>query len=103
MTDTITLKNSDGLDVEFIGTKLGVVHSRVKDEQRRWTELALYRAASDRYICHQIGRTIAPNEIDIFKVHTAAEVADVVAFFGTGWLSKKLYEQCNIQAREFIS
>ncbi len=101
--DNIVLKNSNGLDVEFLGAKLGQVSSRTSNDQKRWTELALYTASSGRYVCQQVGRSEAAGEYDIYKVRIAETVADVVEFFGSGWLSKQLYEQSGIQAREIIS
>lgn len=104
MTETThVLKNSYGLDAEFYGIKLGEVSSRNNPEKSRWTELALYKASSNRYVCHQIGRSVAEGETDIYKIFTADTEAEVLRFFGTGWLSKQLYEQCGIEAREIIS
>lgn len=62
----------------------------------RWTELALYKTAGGKFICHQIGRTRWEGERDRYSAEVCDDEAGVVAYFGHGWLSKELYENANI-------
>lgn len=60
----IRLRKTGGTDVEFEGDELARVSSRKSEDQTRWTELALYRTKSGRYVVQNIGRSVVAGELD---------------------------------------
>lgn len=66
-------------------------------ETGRWTELALYKTTSGKYVCEQIGRTRWQGERDRFSAEVCDTLDQVRAFFGHRWLAKELYEDAGIK------
>ncbi len=103
--ETWVLPRSNGLDAEFEGERIAYISSAETSEQdkTRWTELAIYLTCTGRYVCQQVGKSIRPGEYDFNEVEVVDDIAGVLRFFGSGWLSKKLYEMAGIAARELIA
>lgn len=80
--------------IAFRGDLIAAVSS--EPDRGRWTELALYRTDSGRFICHTIGRTQRPGEHDRYSGRVCETEADVIGFFGQRWLAKKLYDEAAI-------
>ncbi len=64
----------------------------------RWHELELYRTAGGKFVCSRIGRTRWQGQRDHYEALAADSEAEVIAFFGHGWLAKALYEDAGIDA-----
>lgn len=58
----------------------------------RWTELALYKTTSGKFVCHQIGRTRWEGENDNFNGKVCETIDEVKEFFGHQWLAQELYD-----------
>lgn len=69
----------------------------------RWCELKLYRTQGGKYVCSQVGRTQWHGEHDRYSAAVAATEAEVIEFFGHGWLAKDLYEEAGIDATELVA
>lgn len=102
MSEHITLKCDDDLDVSFTGEELASVSSW-KEGSQRWTELDLYRTAGGTLICHEIGASKVEGERTRFAVHTADSEPDLIEQVGTGWLAKELYRAAGIKAVNTIN
>lgn len=61
-----------------------------------WTELALYRTKSGKFVCHQIGRTMWEGQRDRFSGKVCETLDEVKDFFGHRWLAKSLYKEAGI-------
>lgn len=81
--------------IAFAGVQLAKVAS--EPANARWTELALYRTASGKYICHSIGRSQHRGEHDRYSGQICETEAEVIKFFGHRWLAKDLYQQAGIK------
>lgn len=103
--DTITLTRDDARDVRFSGEEIASVSSRDPvsgPRNTRWTELTLYRTASGRLVCSEVGRTQWQGEHDRHRVYIADDGADLVGELGTGWLAKELYDEAGIECIEDV-
>lgn len=98
--DTIELFRDDGPDVRFQGEKTASASSFEHDGPRniRWTELALYRTAGGKWVCHEIGCTKWDGERTRRALHIADSEAALIEMVGHGWLAKELYEDAGIDA-----
>lgn len=94
------LKRDDAPDIRFTGEKIAGVSS--DESSGRWTELNLYRTTTGTYICERIGRTVWDGEHDRHDVEASSTELGVQEFFGSGWLSKDLYEAAGIDHVEDI-
>ena len=94
---TYVIHNDNAPDVRFTGELLASVTSRGDgDSCGRWTNLDLYKTAGGKYVCHQIGVTCREGERDRYRVEVCADEAEVIDFFGHGWLAKALYDESGI-------
>lgn len=101
--ETFTLKNDGAPDVRFTGVELASTSSSANNASSyysgsvgRWTVLELYKTKGGKFIAHSIGRTQWQGEHDRYKVAVCETEAEVIAFFGHGWLAKSLYEEAGI-------
>lgn len=92
-------------DLQFTGELIAEVKSSSNNASGsysgavgRWTELALYKTAGGKYICHSIGRTQWQGEHDRYSGKICETVDEVIKFFGHGWLAKDLYTLADIDA-----
>jgi hypothetical protein len=103
------VRRDGDLDLEFEGERLAFVSSETGargglevERAARWSELAVYRTRGGKYICEKIGRSAFEGEHDRFEAKVCEGAGCVFEFFGTGWLSKKLYEEARIRAAQRI-
>ena len=68
----------------------------------RWTELTLYKTAKGKFVCHEVGRTCWQGEHDRHSGAVCETEAEVIAFFGHGWLAKNLYSEAGIEDVESV-
>lgn len=110
MTDaTITLKRDNALDLRFTGELIAEASSSANNASGsysgttgRWTTLRLYVTAGGRYVCQSIGHTIWQGEHDRYSAAVCDSAAEVIEFFGTGWLAKELYAEAGFDAVETV-
>lgn len=101
--DTITLPIDNAPSIRFSGKKVAHVTSAGKrtagrGPNTRWSELALYRTESGRFVCHQVGRSQISGERDRLSGKVCASAEEVQEFFGHRWLAMRLYEIAGIDA-----
>jgi len=103
--DTITVQRDNDLDIKFTGERIAAVSSSDNNARSdfsgntgRWADLALYRTQGGKLICEQIGHTRWQGEHTRHSGAVCETEAQVIEFFGTGWLSKKLYDDADIDA-----
>lgn len=102
--ETLTLEIDNAPSVRFTGELVASaansdnqsMGSSYSGQTGRWTELALYKTMSGKFICHQIGRTRWQGEQDRFSGKVCESLAEVKEFFGHRWLAKKLYAEAGI-------
>lgn len=101
--ETITLINDNASDIRFSGeiiAKSGSspnnAHSNYSGSTGRWMTLNLYKTAGGKFVCQSIGLTQWQGEKDRYKAAVCESEADVIAFFGHGWLAKDLYDDAGI-------
>lgn len=63
----------------------------------RWCELALYKTRCGKFVCSQIGYTQWQGEKNRYSGAVCETEAEVIKFFGHGWLAKDLYETAEIK------
>lgn len=97
------LRNDNAPDVMFTGYQLGFATSKNERNIKRWTDLTIYVTKGGSYICEEIGRTTMDNETDRCTVEIVATIAEIIEFFGEGWLAKKLYENAQIKAAVHVA
>lgn len=107
--EQFTVRRDNDRDLRFTGTRLGHIQSTDGNAGRnssgsagRWTELALYRTTGGKYICEQIGRTQWEGEHTRYKGAVCETIADVMQFFGHGWLAKGLYAEAGVDTAQDI-
>ena len=101
--ELITLINDNAPDIRFNGELVASVMSSSDSSSSnysgsvgRWMELDLYRTAGGKFVCQSIGGTRWDGEQDRCKAKVCESEADVIEFFGHGWLAKDLYEEAGI-------
>lgn len=102
--DTITLDRDNGPDVRFTGEQVAYVSSRRTSGPGdiRWTELALYRTASGKWVCQEKGLSRMEGESIRYTVYVADTDQELIDQVGTGSLAKYLYAEANIECIEDI-
>jgi hypothetical protein len=63
--------------LSFEGELLAEVDSKDSDDQRRWTEIRIYRTDTDRWVTEIIGRSLVRGEKDRTKVAVCDTPAEV--------------------------
>lgn len=102
--ETITLENDNAPEVRFTGELIATAKSSSNNASGhysgatgRWTELRLYRTAGGRYVAQSVGHTQWAGEHTRYNTVVCETAADVIAFFGHGWLAKELYGEAGIE------
>ena len=102
--DTITLRNNNAPSLRFSGELLASTSSSNERSSSyysgttgRWTTLELYKTASGKFVCQSIGHTQWQGEHDRHKAVVCETEAEVIEFFGHGWLAKDLYDDAGIE------
>lgn len=97
--ETIIVKDDNGPDLRFTGELVARVESEKDAPGRaRWTELALYKTQSGKYVCSEIGHTQLTSEHTRYKASVCDSSWSVPCIFGHGWLAKKLYQEAKIES-----
>lgn len=91
---TMTLPMDGEPDIRFTGQCIAKESS--SRERDRWTELALYKTVGGNFVCHQIGHSLWEGERTRYSGKVCSNTAQVIEFFGQGWLAKELYDSANI-------
>lgn len=91
-----------GERIAFASSSENNAHSNYSGKSGRWTELALYKTGGGKYICEQIGHTIYQGENTRYSGSVCETEAEVIEFFGHGWLAKDLYEDAEIDAAQDV-
>ncbi len=109
-TETFTIEADDRPDIKFKGALVAETSS---DSDRgspdfsgstgRWVELALYRTAGGKFICHQLERTQWQGERDVSTALVCDNEESVIDFFGHGWLASYLFADAEIEDLELIA
>lgn len=102
--ETIILENDNAPGIRFKGELIAEASSSANRASSsysgatgRWTELKLYRTAGGRYVAQSIGYTQWTGEHTRYTTRACETVADVIEFFGRGWLAKELYRKAGIE------
>ena len=96
----------DGLaDLRFTGTVVAEESSREWSGPRslRWDVLELYRTRSGTWVCSREHHTRYAKEQGSREGAVCASTAEVVQFFGYGFLAKQLYAAAGISCAEAIA
>lgn len=106
---TIVVERAGDRDIRFVGELIGEVSSSANNASSnysgstgRWSELRLYRSRGGKLICEQIGKTQWIGEHDRCSGAVCDTEAEVIAFFGLGWLAKELYDEAGIDYAEAV-
>lgn len=101
--ETITIENDGAPNIRITGQLLVCTSSSANNASSyysgsvgRWTELNLYKTAGGRFVAQSIGHTQWQGEHTRYKAAVCQTEADVIEFFGHGWLAKNLYEDAGI-------
>lgn len=102
--EIITLEINNAPNIRFTGELVAsasssdnqAMGSSYSGETGRWTELALYKTASGKYVCHEVGRTRWQGEHDRYSGEVCETLDQVIEFFGHRWLAKELYAEAGI-------
>lgn len=95
-------------DLKFTGKKIASVTS-TSDKSRgqgyinESTVLSLYRTKRGAFVCERATCLVWDDERDIYEGAICNSVDTIIAFFGTDWLAKALYDQAAIEAVEVIA
>ncbi len=95
-----------GRDIKFQGYLIGNIESQHANREAenysgsagRWTELTLYKTDGGSYVCEKGEYTTWQGERDRHSGAACKTEAEVIEFFGVGWLAKKLYKISAIDA-----
>ncbi len=105
----ITVERAGERDIRFVGELIATATSSDNNASSdysgstgRWAELRLYRSRGVKFVCSQIGKTRWQGEHDRHSGAVCDTAAEVVAFFGLGWLAKELYADAAIDCVEIV-
>lgn len=102
--EEITLQSDNAPSLRFRGELLASTSSSNERSSSyysgttgRWTTLRLYKTASGKFVCQSIGHTQWQGEHTRYKAVVCETEAEVIKFFGHGWLAKDLYDEAGIE------
>jgi hypothetical protein len=93
----IVVERDNDLDIAFTGKKIAQVSSK-NDISIRHTDLLLYQTDQGMYVCQTIGVSLIDGERTKYSGEVCRTQKDVINYFGTGWLAKKLYSAAGIDS-----
>lgn len=88
----ITIKQSNGPEIEFHGQLLAEVSSRQPNKDR-WTELRVYKSDTGKYITESVGQTVFDHEHVRCKAAVFDKLEDITQAFDYTVLAQKLYKK----------
>jgi|TARA_R110000823_G_C15542381_1_gene458308 hypothetical protein len=62
----------------------------------RYTKLDLYKTQAGKFVCHKIGYSQWQGEHTRYTAEVCDTEAEVMAWFGHGWIAKDLYYEAGI-------
>ena len=90
-------------DLTFEGEMIGEALSSMgnpelgaKHNDQIWSELRLYRSTEGHYICEQVRSSHWRSSHQRHRVAVCDSKAQIMAFFGKGWLARELYADADI-------
>jgi len=98
----VAFRDNDA-DIVFNGRLLGAISN--EDQAHiagRWMELSLYKTDAGKFICERLRYSLNPGERDVFEAAVCDSTVEVVAFFGFGRISKRLFKEAAIDTTVFI-
>jgi len=102
--ETILVDIDNAPSIRFAGKLIASAKSSCESasgdysgQNGRWTELYLYKTASGKYVCEQIGRTKWEGEKERRSGKVCESLDEVKEYFGHRWLAKELYEKAGIE------
>jgi hypothetical protein len=108
---TIHVKRDGQRDLKFEGELIAEVSSHVSrgERQNRWTEMALYKSQSGKFVVAIKGITIWQGEHDRYRGHVCGSTTQLVGTLiednGEGklsWLAKELLDKAGIDSAEEV-
>jgi hypothetical protein len=109
--ETYTVQRDMDKDLKFTGKEIASVAS-TSDQTKghwysgyisEWTELSLHQTQAGAFVYGRMTHILLDGERDAHEAAVCNSLDAVIAFFGTDWLAKKLYEQAEIEAVENIA
>ena len=99
------IERDNGPSIKFTGTHVAGAGSSANNaagssysgETGRWCELDLYKTKGGKFVCSQVGYTQWQGERNRYSAAVCENEAEVIKFFGQGWLAKRLYENAEIE------
>jgi hypothetical protein len=99
------IERDNGPSIKFTGTHVAGAGSSANNaagssysgETGRWCELDLYKTKGGKFVCAQVGYTQWQGERNRYSAAVCESEAEVIKFFGQGWLAKRLYENAEIE------
>lgn len=99
------IERDNGPSIKFTGTHVAGAGSSANNaagssysgETGRWCELDLYKTKGGKFVCSQVGYTQWQGERNRYSAEVCENEAEVIKFFGQGWLAKRLYENAEIE------
>lgn len=102
-TDTYTIDRTDAPNIKFAGVRLGIVSSRDPyNDGGRWTDYALFRTKSGKYIAAIVHVTCWQGESDQCTARICDTVQDAINFLGHSDSAKELYAIAGIEDIETV-
>lgn len=102
---TYTISRTDDADLQFDGELLSFVSSQSGNRAKasgRWTELAVYKTNSGKYVLVTTGKSNHKNEVDLNKVQVEDTLEALVAHLLPNRLSKSLISDLGLVVVETI-
>ena len=103
------LDRDNAPNLKFRGEKIASVSSSDNNASGsysgstgRWTTLRLYKTAGGKFVCNTIGHTRWQGEQRRDAASVCATEAEVIQYFGHGWLAKELYVDAGIEDVESV-
>lgn len=101
--EEIIIERDNAPNLKFKGEGVAAASSKnTYNDGGRWTILKLFRTAGGKFVCQTIGVTCWQGERDRYSGAVCETEAEVIAYFGHGWLAKELYEEACIEDVESV-
>jgi len=97
---TYIIDQTDAPAVEFTGERIAFVSSEEGTRARnsgRWTELAVYKTNTRKYVLVISGKSRRPGERDLNQIHVERDLKDLLPYLFDNLLSKSLIDQLGVQ------
>lgn len=104
------VRQDDGPDLRFTGALIASVESSQERESRlysgetgRWDELELYRTTAGSFVCMIENCSRWTGERNTRRAAVVSSAAEVIDFFGHGWLAKEIYDEAGIENVQVVA